>query len=253
MAKVYYDSIIQHVTGAFHEGTYYNWALVSFLNNDMDLALQRFVSYIDNFPNGVHFHDALFKIATLNYLQENYDSAAYYYGLASANEELELEALRNRLVSYKKAGTWSKVVMTGEKLLNLVDNVEEAAVRFDIGYAMLRGGRIKEAIENILIASRLESDPRYYYWLGEAYLSKGDFARAFYSYQKAFDLNPDDEMWAPTVEYKSGIVLELLDEIASAQEIYQRIVKEWGVEHPIGAEANIRLKQLEDSEERGIQ
>ena len=53
-------------------------------------------------------------------------------------------------------------------------------------------------------------------------------------------------MWAPTAEYKTGIVLELLDETASARDVYQRIIRERGIEHPIGAEANIRLKQLEE-------
>lgn len=245
-AAAYYDSIIEHGSGAVYEGSYYNWALVSFLNNEMEIALERFISYIRNFQEGKYIHDALFKIATLNYLQESYDSAAYYYGLASEHEELELEALRNQLISYKKAGSWSKVVGTGQKLLSLVNKNEEAGVRFDIGYAMLRNGRIKEAIDNILIASRLEPDPRYYYWLGEAYISKGDFAPALYSYQKALDSDSDDEMWAPTAEYKIGIVLELLDENASARDVYRRIIKERGVEHPIGAEANIRLKQLEE-------
>jgi tetratricopeptide (TPR) repeat protein len=245
-ATVFYDSIIQHVSGDFHDGIYYNWALVSFLSNEMDVAQQRFVYYVANFRGGVHIHDALFKIATLNYLQESYDSAAYYYGLASEDDELKLDALRNELISYKKAGSWSMVNETGWKLLALVDKEEEAGVRFDIGYALLRGGRIKESIDNILIASRLESDPRYYYWLGEAYLSKGDFARALYSYQKVLDSHPDDEMWAPTAEYKTGIVLELLDEITSARDVYKRIIKERGVEHPIGAEAKIRLKQIEE-------
>lgn len=246
MATVYYDSIIEQMSGDFHDGIYYNWALVAFLNNEMDIALQRFMLYIDNSLRGAHTYDALFKIATLNYLQESFDSAAYYYGLASEDDELELDALRNQLISHKKAGSWSMVVAAGRKLLTLVDPEEEAGVRFDIGYALLRGGRIKEAIDNILIASRLESDPRYYYWLGEAYLSKGDFARALYSYQKALDSHPDDEMWAPTAEYKTGIVLELLDETASARDVYERIIKERGIEHPIGAEASIRLKQLEE-------
>lgn len=246
LATVYYDSIIQHVSGDSHGGIYYNWALVSFLNNEMDVAQQRFMFYVAHFRGGAHTHDALFKIATLNYLQESYDSAAYYYGLASEDDGLKLDALRNELISYKKAGSWSMVTTTGWELLTLVDKEEEAGVRFDIGYALLRGGKIKESIENILIASRLESDPRYYYWLGEAYLSKGDFARALYSYQKVLDSHSDDEMWAPTAEYKTGIVLELLDEIASARDVYKRIIKKRGIEHPIGAEANIRLKQIEE-------
>ena len=244
-AKVYYDSIVNQVIDELTDELHYNWALVSFLNNEMDTASQRFASYVASFPNGARLHDALFKVATLNYLQQKYDSAAYYYGLASKDENLLLDALSNQLISYKKAGDWPGVIRTGLEILWSVEEKEQADVHFDIGYAFLRIGRVKEAIEYFLSASQIESDPRYYYWLGEAYLGKGDFARAFYSYRKVIDLHPDDEMWVPTAQYKTGIVLELMDETDAARTIYQKIVKEKGISDPVGAEANIRLQQIE--------
>jgi hypothetical protein len=59
------------------------------------------------------------------------------------------------------------------------------------------------------------------------------------------DLHADDEMWVPTAQYKTGIVLELMDETDAARATYQRIVRERGVADPIGAEADIRLKGME--------
>ena len=244
-ARVYYDSVMNAFMDTPNDLLQYNCALVSFLNNEMDSASQRFASYVASFPDGVRLHNALFKIATLNYLEQEYDSAAYYYGLASKDENLHLDALRNQLISYKKAGDWPGVIRTGLEILWSVEENGEADVHFDIGYAYLRIGKVKEAVEYFVSASQIESDPRYYYWLGEAYLGKGDFPRAFYSYRKVIDLHPEDETWVPTAQYKTGIVLELMDELDAARAIYQEIVRYKGVSDPIGAEANFRLQQIE--------
>jgi TolA-binding protein len=224
---------------------YYNWALTAFLNNEMETAIQRFTSYLSDHPKGSRQHDVFFKIATLNYLKENYDSAAYYYGLASRDSDLVADALRNQLISYKKAGDWPGVIRAGQEILASGIDLELADVHFDIGYAYLRAAKIRQAIENLVVATRLRSDPRFHYWLGEAYLSKGDFARAFYSYQKVVDRHADDEMWAPTAQYKTGIVLELMDETEAARAVYEKIIRQRGAADPIASEAQIRLKEIE--------
>jgi len=245
-AKVYYDSMVQEMADIFDDQIYYNWALISFLNGKMDEAHERFRFYIANFQRSLHYHDALFKIATLSYLAENYDSAAHYYGLASEKETLTSDALDNQLISYKKAGNWPMVIETGRKLLGIIDKEGEARVRFDIGYAFLRVGKTKEAVENLLVASRMKPDPGYYYWLGEAYLGRGDFTRALYSYQKIIDLYARDDMWMPTAQYKTGIVLELLDETGAARDVYRQLIKQRGINDPIAIEANIRLQRIEE-------
>jgi TolA-binding protein len=243
-ALVLYDSLFG--TGNnISDGTYYNWALAAFLNNEMDSAYERFSSYMRAYPQGSRTRDAFFKIATMNYLKENFDSAAYYYGLASEDDALMADALRNKLISYKKDGDWTGVISTGQEMLESCDGIDQADVLFDIGYAFLRTGRIKEAVQGLLRASRMGSDPRFYYWLGEAYLSKGDFARAYHSYRRVIDEYGDDEMWAPTAYYKTGIVLEFMDEIEAARSVYEQIVKQRGTADPIGAEANARLEQLQ--------
>ena len=244
-AKAYYDSVLENTPGPVNEDLYYNWAMTYFLSNEMDTALTRFRSYVSRFPLGRHYHAALFKIATLNFLDENYDSAGYYYGRASEDVELALDALENQMISFKKAANWRMVIETGDRMLARVGEDKQADVRFEIGYASLRSGRIHEAIKNLEIAARAKSEPSYYYWLGEAYLGKGDFARAFHSYQKVVHEHPDDEMWVPTARYKTGIALELLDEIDAATEIYKQIIRERGVSDPIAAEAKLRLDFLD--------
>jgi TolA-binding protein len=243
-ARAYYDSLIHHSATISNGGIYYNWAMTSFMSNEMDSALHRFRYYVAHFPQGGNFHEAFFKIATLHYLMEEYDSAGYYYGLACEDDALIRDAIQNQLISYKKAGNWALVISTGEKILALESNEERADVHFEIGYAYLRAGRGHEAVENLRFAARAKKEPSYYYWLGEAYLGKGDFSRAFHSYEKIADIFPDDEMWAPTARYKSGIALELLDEREAARKVYEKLIRERGIQDPIAAEANLRLERL---------
>jgi len=243
-ARAYYDSLIHRPITVSNEGIYYNWAMTSFMSNEMDSALHRFRYYVANFSRGENFHEALFKIATLHYLMEEYDSAGYYYGLACEDDALLRDAIQNQLISYKKAGNWPQVISTGEKVLSLVSDEDLVDVHFEIGYAYLRAGRVHEAVENLRFAARAKTEPSYYYWLGEAYLGKGDFSRAFHSYQKIIDIFSDDEMWAPTARYKSGIALELLDEREAARKVYEKLIRERGIRDPIAAEANLRLERL---------
>lgn len=243
-AAAYYDSLVDYEQSSRHEGVCYHRALAALLNQDMADALDRFREYTRLFPIGGHLHDAQFKLATLNFMNGEFDSAAVYYGRSAADPELAPDALENQLISYKKAGRWSMVISAGQALLKPARKEQEASIRFEIGYASLRAGRATDAIQNLQTAARLKPEPATYYWLGEAYLGKGDFAGAFHSFQKILEAFAADEMWVPTAQYKTGVVLELLDELDAAQDVYERIVKARGVSDPIGAEADGRLKAL---------
>ena len=62
-------------------------------------------------------YNAFFKVATINYLQGDYDTAGYYYGLSSKDSTLQYDALQNQLICYKKVENWIKIVDTGKKIL----------------------------------------------------------------------------------------------------------------------------------------
>jgi TolA-binding protein len=109
----------------------------------------------------------------------------------------------------------------------------------------LRSGNAKDAIEYLKNAASSNSTPEYHYWLGESYLSKGDFIRALYQYQKIIELFPKDEMWAPFARYKTGIVFEFMDEFDEAKRVYKEIIKKRGIGDTWGIEAQKRLEILE--------
>ena len=243
-AAYYYDSIIR-TEASPPENLYYNWALTSFLQGEIDTAFNRFRFYIGQFKNEQNYYNALFKIATIHYLKQEFDSAGYYYGLASKDNLLQHDALRNQLICYKKSENWQKAINIGMKMLSFVSGDEESEIQFELGYALLRFAKLRQAIDHLKRAVGLTSIPEHHYWLAEAYLAKGDFIRALYRYQKIVNLFTGDEMWAPTAQYKTGIVFEFMDELDEAKRIYQLIIKTRGLGDTWGAEAQKRLEAME--------
>lgn len=244
-AAVYYDSLMGIADDHMPDIIYFNWALIPFLQGQEDSALSRFQVFIDELDEIEIYAKTAFKIATIKYLKHEFDSAAFYYGLASKYKDLRLDALQNQLICYKKYGNWSMIIETGNKILPMVSEDEEVEVLFEIGYGFLRSGYARQAVAYLSKAARLKSSPEFYYWLAEAHTAKGEFAQGLYNYLRIIDLFPDDEMWTPTAEYKCGIAFELMDELEEAKKIYRRIIIKRGAQDTWGIEAQKRLEEIE--------
>ncbi len=242
-ARVYYDSLVAVTDGG--QKYLYNWALVPFMQAAVDTARARFTFLFENYPGSVDYQRAAFKLATILYHEERFDSAAVLYGIARKDSTLTRDALRNQLICYKKSGSWFKVVKTGQEILAAELYEQEHETRFDIGYAWLRAGRPERAIDYLHTAARAYPSPEYYYWLAEAYLAKADFARALYLYRMIVDIFPGDEMWTPTAWYKTGIVLEFMDAEDEANAVYRQIIQKRGAADTWGVEARRRIEYLE--------
>jgi TolA-binding protein len=133
----------------------------------------------------------------------------------------------------------------GTQLLAIVPGEEKHDIHFEIGYALLRSGRIRTAIEHLKTATVLKPSHEYAYWLAEAYLGKGEFVRALYHYQRIVDVLEYDEMWTPTAQYKTGVVLEFLEETEEARKVYKRIIQKRGRSDTWGIEAQKRIEELD--------
>jgi tetratricopeptide (TPR) repeat protein len=244
-AQVLYDSLVQLNEKDVPDIIRYNWALIPFIRGKTDTALSRFQDFFSMLEDEEVYARTSFKIATIKYHKHEFDSAAYYYELAGKYDDLHLNALENQMICYKKYGNWSMLIQTGEVLLPVCSDDDRADVFFDIGYGYLRSGYVREAVVYLSKAAKTEPSPEFYYWLAEAYIAKGEFARGLYQYRRIVDQFPNDEMWTPTAEYKSGIAFELLDELEQAKRIYRSIIKRRGEHDTWGIEAQNRLKELE--------
>jgi len=241
-ARIYYDSLV----GASESSAFlYNWALAPFMRGDLDTAQARFTFLMERRPRTGDYYRAAFKLATILYLDEQFDSAASLYGIAREDTTLTRDALQNQLICYKKSGSWFKVVKTGTEILSMGIDNDEHETGFEIGYAWLRAGRPERAIAYLRAAARVHPSPEYYYWLAEAYLAKADFSRALYFYRTIGDVFPGDDMWMPTALYKTGIVLEFMDAGDEAMAVYRHIIKTRGAADTWGVEAQRRIEYLE--------
>jgi len=244
-AEGYYNNLVHSAEGYLPNIVYYNWALIPFLRGEIDTALNRFALFVNSRKTGREFYTAAFKIATIHYLKSQFDKASYYYGLASEDDSLRYDALSNQLICYKKSADWEKAIEVGKRMLSAVSEAEKPDIQFDIGYAYLRSGAARTAIDHLKSAADAESSPEFYYWLAEAYLATGDFMRALYQYQKVVHLFPGDEMWTPTALYKTGVVFEFMNEMDEAVRIYEQLIRERGIGDTWGIEAQKRLKEIE--------
>lgn len=241
-ARTYYDSLVEaSESSAF----LYNWALVPFMRGDLDTAQTRFTFLMERHPRTGDYYRTAFKLATILYLEERFDSAASLYGIAREDTTLTRDALQNQLICYKKSGSWFKVVKTGTEILSMDIDDDEHETGFEIGYAWLRAGRPERATAYLRVAARVHPSPEYYYWLAEAYLAKADFSRALYFYRTIGDVFPGDDMWTPTALYKTGIVLEFMDAKDEAMAVYRHIIRTRGASDTWGVEAQRRIEYLE--------
>ncbi len=244
-AAALYDSLASLGDRRLPDIIYYNWALIPFARGQEDTALYRFQLFFDDLNEDDIYAKTSFKIATIKYLQHEFDSAAFYYELASKNEDLRLDALKNQLICYKKYGNWSMMIKTGKMIVPVTSGDDEVESLFEIGYGYLRSGYIREAVSFLSKAAKLKPTPEFFYWLAEAHVAKGEFSQGLYQYRRIVDLFPKDEMWTPTAEYKSGIVFELMDELEEAKKIYRGIIRRRGAQDTWGIEAQKRLEEIE--------
>ncbi len=245
-AGIILDSLIGVPDYRNDEYLYYNACMVPFRSGDYIIAEARFADFKRKFKKGKYYYSALFKLGTLKYLKQDFDSAAYYYGMAVKDSLLRIEALQNQMLAYKKAEKWQEVIKASKTLVDIGPDSIRADCQFEIGYAFLRIGNVVRAIDHIGKAVRARPLVDYHYWLGEAYLARGDFTRALYQYEKIINGFAKDEMWYPTAFFKVGLTLEMLDEIGEAKKVYNTLIKERGTGDIWSIEAQKRLGILND-------
>ncbi|MEO0122774.1 MAG: tetratricopeptide repeat protein [candidate division WOR-3 bacterium] len=238
------DSLVGFSEYAGEETFNYYAGFIPFRDGDYKLAEARLAEFIKKYINGEYYYSALFKMGTIKYLNQNFDSSAHYYNLASVDSELRFDALKNQIVALKKSERWIDLIETSKKILEICPDSLKAEYYFEIGYAYLRNANVNNAIKYLKMAASLKSSIDYHYWLGEAYLGKGEFTHAIYHYQKIVSDFKKDQMWYPTALFKVGIALEMMDEIKEAQNTYKRIIKEFEAGNVWATEAQKRLEQL---------
>ncbi|OPX32713.1 MAG: hypothetical protein B1H40_01820, partial [Candidatus Latescibacteria bacterium 4484_181] len=92
-----------------------------------------------------------------------------------------------------------------------------------------------------------EAEIRFY--IAECYFNLGEYQKALYWYLRVVYLNPEQQMWAVTAQYKAAQACERLNRFDQAKSLYGRIVARYGVSSEWGRAARKRLRKLENRRE----
>jgi len=148
------------------------------------------------------------------------------FSFLTVNRERAGEAL-NR-------GDYDSAVRQYRKLLKRSPNDHE--LLNDLGVALLESDRVEEALDCFLRANRLTENAIHHNNIGRAYLRLRDFPKAIASFEKAFNLDPDD----PRPWFNLTVCYRLQKNHAKAREELKRFLLVYP-SHP-GARNDVALQ-----------
>ena len=150
---------------------------------------------------------ALIGIGTGYDLLNVKDSAIYYYERTLKDDSLILSVGRRLVDLYSDIDDFERLIRMAHTVLEL-DHFD-SHVRRSLGYAFYKIGELDLALDEFLIASRLDPQDTYsMFYTGKIYLDKGIYKTAMAEIKRALKVNPDFiELWI----YLGFIAIDLKD------------------------------------------
>ncbi|MGB3341979.1 MAG: tetratricopeptide repeat protein [bacterium] len=138
---------------------------------------------------------ALIGIGTGYDLLNVKDSAIYYYEQTLKDDSLILTVGKRLVDLYSDIDDFQRLIRMANTVLEL-DHFD-GHVRRSLGYAFYKIGELDQALDEFLIASRLDPGDTYSrFYAGKIHLDKGNYKTAMYEIEQALKINPDFiELW----------------------------------------------------------
>lgn len=135
------------------------------------------------------------------------DSAIYYYEQTLKDDSLIMTVGKRLVDLYSDIDNFEKLIKMANTVLEL-DHFD-GHVRRSLGYAFYKIGELDQALDEFLIASRLDPGDTYSrFYAGKIHLDKGNYKTAMTEIKAAIDINPDFiELWI----YLGFIAIDLKD------------------------------------------
>ncbi len=135
------------------------------------------------------------------------DSAIYYYEQTLKDDSLVLTVGKRLVDLYSDVDDFARLIAMANTVLEF-DHFD-GHVRRSLGYAFYKTGKLDQALDEFLIASRLDPGDTYSrFYTGKIYLDKGDYKTAMHEIEQALAINPDFiELWV----YLGFIAIDLKD------------------------------------------
>ena len=227
------------------------WSMIQ--SGEIEEGVAELNRFIENYPNSSLVQDAYMAIGLANWRVEKYSEAVSALNKVWQNEnasDLWQQTFKALITVYRDARFWDAAIRLTR---DYIDRFPEAADKLDqqmnIGWFYLQLGQWEDAVryyKPLLPIADAEREAEVQFYIGEAYMSNGEYRTAILEYLKVKVLGRKTKLdWGVTALYKAGTCYEKLGEPENAARMYRKIIAERGETSNYGITAQKRLEALE--------
>lgn len=209
-------------------------------------------AFLDNYPQSDLVLNARYALGMAQFRAENYSDALKPLKLLWMDDSargLWLPVFEVLISIYKDLHFFDAAISLTRAYLERFPGVPDEFIRrLDIGQFYLHMNEWDEAVRHytpLLSVADAESEAEIQYYIGEAFMGKGDYQTAILEFLKVKVLGSRTKLdWAVTALYKSGECYEKLDDREGATRMYKQIIAEHGEASNFGRAARKKLDEL---------
>jgi TolA-binding protein len=235
----------------------YQIALSRYYAGKEDDALKLFYKFPTSYPSSEFAPLSFFKVAMIYHGRNEFAQSAQYFEQVVSHEKTDSKtryrAAHNAAVAYQKISAWLDAArMYDIVLAEYPDEENASSLHLKIGFCLVQGARIEEALDHFLKANEnpAEADkPEILYWIGTCYAKLGEYQRAISEYLKVPYMYSGIGKWGITAEFEAARLYERLGEHHKAATLYKKIVRSDGERGRFGKKARERIDRLSSLDE----
>ncbi len=256
-AREQFQRVLKEFPGSdFADDASYHIAVCLLQQGKNNEAVEELVQFSQDFPSSGYIGQVNMKLGGFYYLERQFVKAAdaYQKVLADTTTALVPDAMFNLILTYERLGQLGLAIDMAKRLVqHLPDYESTPRVKVKMGIFLMELERYEEAIEQFnhcLHWSIGEQEAEIRYYIAECYFNLGEYQKALYWYLRVAYLNPEQQMWAVTAQYKAGQACEKLNRFIQAKNLYGRIIVRYGASSEWGRAAKERLKKLAGGQQK---
>ncbi len=253
-ASKYFNELIKdYPDSKLADDAYFKIALIDVEKKRYDKAKKKYKELLKKYPQSDLVNDVHLKLGNLYYLQEKYRDALQHYQFIIDNDKegrLLIQAAKNYALTCRAISEWQSAIAAYQIIIERVNNPDlEPETLFQIGYCYFMDKKYDKAIEIFqqvlpkLPDRELQAETQY--WIGESYFGNEDYEQAVAEFLKVTYFYKDFWQWTVSAEIKVGNAYEEMKKFDKAKMIYEKVIKNNGVNSQWGKIAKERLDRIQ--------